>query len=185
MAGYASRLAVVACLLIGPAPAIRPSVLDFDPGLDARLNHLASGLRLELQLCLQGPVRGDTAVANVYYPPLMIFSSPTNSTAQVCPDGTLAHWHNHPAYWPVLPSGCAPGVAPVMGAVCDGTIWRVVRDPREHCGLSKLDRLSARQTRYHFYVVQVSHAVRCWWTYGQAIADTMPLRALPGQRTWQ
>jgi hypothetical protein len=77
--------------------ASEPTIqLVLQPSLLHRLNLLAAGLDREVVLCLQGTVRGDTAVVDEFVMPDLVNSMADAVAPLPCGPATLAVWHNHP-----------------------------------------------------------------------------------------
>lgn len=173
--GPGPRFALVA-LVLAPALALTaalsperpvgssaPAVLLVEPPLQAKLQTLADGLHREVVLCLEGTVRGDTAMARDFRMPEPELSSPTRSVFKPCPARALGTWHNHP------PQGGRTGAAAA----------------RARCVLTETDLRTADRLGYPFVVVGTDADTWCWWTLAQAReATTAPAPPVPGQGAW-
>ncbi|MFV1988765.1 MAG: hypothetical protein ACC682_15945, partial [Gemmatimonadota bacterium] len=109
------------------------------------------GLHREIVLCLQGRVRGDQALVDDFVMPLPMLSTPTRSSFERCPSGTLASWHNHPRT-------LVAGVSVDHGSDAVST-----RGARRLCVLSETDIRTAERLRHPFVVVSVDARTWCWW----------------------
>lgn len=149
---FALLAGVLAVLAFGHSSRLEPTELVIDPALLTRLQTLAEGLRQEIVLCLSGPSRGDTAYARDFVMPVPRLSTPTRSSFDPCPRGTLASWHNHPR---------AGGSLILAG----GRPRRVdqARAARRLCVLSETDIHTAARLRHPFVVVSVDAGTWCWW----------------------
>jgi len=151
-------LPLVGAAVIGAAlPTVRPrpSELVVAPELLIRLQTLAEGLHREVVLCLQGSVRGRVAVADDFVMPLPRLSTPTRSSFDRCPHGTLASWHNHPRSIAVV-TAAVHGERPGSPAAA-----------RRLCVLSETDIHTAERLRHPFVVVSVDASTWCWWTLAE------------------
>ncbi|MCG8469787.1 MAG: hypothetical protein MJB57_16540 [Gemmatimonadetes bacterium] len=161
-ASFARGFGVAACgLLLGVAAERHlaskdPTKLVVEPQLLARLQTLAAGLHNEIVLCLDGRVRGDTAFASTFDMPTPRESSPTRSSFDPCPPGTLASWHNHP-----------PSVGPARTV---RATLSAARRAQRLCVLSETDIATARRLGYPFVVVAVDGRTWCWWTLAEVEA---------------
>ncbi len=161
--GRAASLCLVACGVAAlTASAMRyrslrplPRDLVIELPLLTRLQTLAEGLHREVVLCLTGHVHGTTAVAADFHMPLPRLSTPTRSSFDPCPSGTLASWHNHPPF-----SG-AEG-PPILSPFPS----RAER-ARRLCVLSETDIHTASRLRHPFVVVAVDAKTWCWWRLGE------------------
>jgi len=131
-----------------------PRELVIDTPLLTRLQTLAGGLHQEIVLCLQGRVHGGVATVTRFEMPVPRLSTPTRSSFDPCPRGTLASWHNHP----VSAVGATPAAA---GGAAAG------HRARRLCVLSELDIQTATRLRHPFVVVSVDATTWCWWTLGE------------------
>lgn len=148
-------IAVLALAAGLPSVGARPSELVVEPELLTRLQTLAEGLHREVVLCLKGSSRGRVAVADDFVMPLPRLSTPTRSSFDRCPRGTLASWHNHPR--------SVSSVATVSrgaGPASPGAMRRL-------CVLSETDIRTASRLRHPFVVVSVDAATWCWWTLSE------------------
>jgi len=128
-----------------------PTELVIDLPLLTRIQTLAEGLHREVVLCLTGQVRGTTAIADAFHMPTPRLSTPTRSSFDPCPQGTLASWHNHPPL---------AGVTPVAAASPFGS---GAERARRLCVLSQTDIQTAARLRHPFVVVSVDAKTWCWW----------------------
>jgi hypothetical protein len=171
---------------LGPAAVdalpdpLYPAELVISPSVQSKLLTLAHGLHSEIVLCLDGTVEGDTARVSDLFMPEPRRSTHAGSEAQLCPEGAIAVWHNHPLVRLVPPIGDA---APHRRAMRDPNL-----SPRALCALSTEDLETADHYRLPFMVVAVDRDTWCWWS----LADVSEFRsrghthgpALPGQRSW-
>ncbi|MDH3734338.1 MAG: hypothetical protein OEU54_12430 [Gemmatimonadota bacterium] len=142
-----------------------PSELVIEPALLTRLQTLAEGLHREIVLCLEGQVRGSRAVVDDFVMPTPRLSTPTRSSFDRCPAGTLASWHNHPR----------TGAPPVGHAAAGPSSYA----SRRLCVLSETDIQTAERLRHPFVVVSVDARTWCWW--GLDEVDRFAARAIaPG-----
>ncbi len=147
----AAAAVVVVALGVYGAARPGPTELEIDVGLLTRLQTLAGGLHQEIVLCLDGSVRGRRATAKAFSMPIPRLSTPTRSSFDSCPPGTLASWHNHPRW-----AGTSP--RPVKeGKAGDDRARRL-------CVLSETDIATASRLRHPFVVVSVDARTWCWWT---------------------
>lgn len=154
--------------------------LVLDPGLLARLQTLAAGLRSEIVLCLTGTTSEGTAVATGFTMPDPRLSASDHATFGACPKEAVAIWHNHPLE---TRAGTATQGAPPPGYA------RPLGDPnmtpRDLCALSETDIRTAAQVGQPFVVVAVDANTWCWWSREQVrnLAARNALRgdAVPGQ----
>ena len=143
-----------------------PTELVIEPELLTRLQTLAEGLHREIVLCLQGRVSHGRALVDDFVMPLPKLSTPTRSSFERCPRGTLASWHNHPR-------------ALVATAATHGSDAVSTRGARRLCVLSETDIRTAERLRHPFVVVSVDARTWCWW--GLSEVDQFAERAIsPG-----
>lgn len=128
-----------------------PTELVLELPLLTRIQTLAEGLHREVVLCLTGRVRGNTAIADGFEMPTPRLSTPTRSSFDPCPRGTLASWHNHP-----------PITGPV-GVVAGSPFGSDAERARRLCVLSQTDIQTAARLRHPFVVVSVDAKTWCWW----------------------
>lgn len=128
-----------------------PTELVLELPLLTRIQTLAEGLHREVVLCLTGRVRGNTAIADGFEMPTPRLSTPTRSSFDPCPKGTLASWHNHPPL--AGPAGVADG----------SPFGSVAARARRLCVLSQTDIQTAARLRHPFVVVSVDARTWCWW----------------------
>jgi hypothetical protein len=126
-----------------------PEELVIEPELLTRLQTLAQGLHQEIVLCLKGGVRGNRAIVDDFEMPLPRLSTPTRSSFERCPRGTLASWHNHP-----------PGLLAATPMVSGAS---EAHRARRLCVLSETDIRTAGRLRHPFVVVSVDAKTWCWW----------------------
>ncbi len=164
----AIALALVVTALIGSnALGPAPTELVIEPELLTRLQTLAEGLHREIVLCLQGRVSRGRALVNDFVMPLPKLSTPTRSSFERCPRGTLASWHNHPRAM----------IAPAV--VGGGARAASTHTARRLCVLSETDIRTAERLRHPFVVVSVDARTWCWW--GLSEVDQFAERAIsPG-----
>ena len=124
-----------------------PSELVIEPALLTRLQTLAEGLHREIVLCLEGRVWGDRAIVTDFVMPTPRLSTPTRSSFDQCPAGTLASWHNHPR----------SAATPASSRHGSGSASRRL------CVLSETDIRTAERLRHPFVVVAVDARTWCWW----------------------
>lgn len=123
-----------------------PTELEIEPALLTRLQTLAEGLHQEIVLCLEGRIRGDKAIVDDFVMPTPRLSTPTRSSFDRCPSGTLASWHNHPRV----------GTSTVSKTNSSHASRRL-------CVLSETDIQTAERLRHPFVVVAVDARTWCWW----------------------
>lgn len=145
----AAAVAIGAAVLRQTRPA--PAELVIDLPLLTRLQTLAEGLHREVVLCLTGHVRGGTAVVVDFEMPVPRLSTPTRSSFDPCPRGTIASWHNHPPL--------AGAAALASGSPFGSTSERA----RRLCVLSETDIGTAARLGHPFVVVAVDARTWCWW----------------------
>lgn len=156
---FAAALAFATWLSVRVSPGT-PTELVVEPALLSRLQTLAEGLHREIVLCLQGDVRGSRATASDFVMPVPRLSTPTRSSFDRCPTGTLASWHNHPR---TLVDGAATFATSREGS-------------RRLCVLSETDIHTAERLRHPFVVVAVDARTWCWW--GLEEVDRFAARAI-------
>lgn len=142
---------VAAALAVGHGHRPAPTELVIELPLLTRLQTLAEGLHREVVLCLTGRVRGATAIIDGFDMPTPRLSTPTRSSFDPCPEGTLASWHNHPRLAGVIPVAAA--------SPFDSGDERA----RRLCVLSQTDIRTATRLRHPFVVVSVDARTWCWW----------------------
>ncbi|MDX1393370.1 MAG: hypothetical protein R3195_03225 [Gemmatimonadota bacterium] len=151
-AGSLVRFAAVGgalvAVLVGTSLNARPQELEIEPELLTRLQTLAGGLHQEIVLCLEGRVRGRRAIVDDFVMPVPRLSTPTRSSFERCPRGTLASWHNHP---------------PGMLASADPSDRTTDKNARRLCVLSETDIRTAERLAHPFVVVSVDARTWCWW----------------------
>lgn len=148
---FALVAAAIAALVLSRSTRPEPTELVIDPPLLTQLQTLAEGLQREIVLCLQGTIRGETAVAREFVMPVPRLSTPTRSSFDPCPRGTLASWHNHPRVGE-LARAAGPPRTPAPESVS-----------RQLCVLSETDIRTAARLRHPFVVVSVDAGTWCWW----------------------
>ena len=163
--GSARRVCLALAVALATWISIRvspgtPTELVVEPPLLTRLQTLAEGLHKEIVLCLRGDVRGDRAIVSDFVMPIPRLSTPTRSSFERCPAGTLASWHNHPR---ASESGPVAAVSSPAGA-------------RRLCVLSETDIQTAERLRHPFVVVSVDAETWCWW--GLDEVDRFAARAI-------
>ena len=146
-----AAVAVATALALYRSHRPPPSELVIELPLLTRIQTLAEGLHREVVLCLTGRVRGPTAIADGFQMPMPRLSTPTRSSFDPCPPGTLASWHNHP---------------PLTGlaSLSDGSPFGSGAErARRLCVLSQTDIQTATRLRHPFVVVSVDAKTWCWW----------------------
>lgn len=128
-----------------------PAELVIDLPLLTRIQTLAEGLHREVVLCLTGRIREGTAIADGFEMPMPRLSTPTRSSFDPCPRGTLASWHNHPP------------ITGLAGLGDDSPFGSSAERARRLCVLSETDIRTATRLRHPFVVVSVDAKTWCWW----------------------
>ena len=166
-----SRAFVLLWIVIASASASPPDpdrTLVVAPGLVARLQLLAGGLKTEIVLCLTGRSDGAVWVAEDFFMPRPLESAPNRARFETCPSDAVAVWHNH------LPPG---GIDPVDGI--RGPRSSKAVEPRTQCALSRVDLESADRLGTPFFVVSVDSETWCWWSLSQ-VRQFLTLGLSPG-----
>lgn len=148
---FAVLAAALAGLVVSRSTRPEPTELVIEPALLTQLQTLAEGLQREIVLCLQGTIRNETAVAREFVMPVPRLSTPTRSSFDPCPRGTLASWHNHPRVGDLARARGPWRTAAPANAV------------RQLCVLSETDIHTAARLRHPFVVVSVDAGTWCWW----------------------
>ncbi len=132
-----------------------PTRLTIERSLLGKLQTLASGLRIEIVLCLEGSARGDELVLTGFSMPDPEIAASTRASVGPCPANTAAVWHNHP-----LPEADAtmPALRPR---------GEPLHQARELCQLSRSDIATTVSHGYPYIVVSVDAETWCWWSLDQ------------------
>jgi hypothetical protein len=136
------------------------SRLVIDPALLSKLQTLADGLNKEIVLCLTGTLDDGDGRATDFEMPAVHTSTPTSSSVDACPEGTIGVWHNH------TPVGTALAR---IGRSWNGAS-QMSRRPElaaELCRLSDRDIETLSGSGYPFAVVSVDRDTWCWWSRHQ------------------
>ncbi len=154
-----------------------PTRLTIERSLLGKLQTLASGLRIEIVLCLEGSARGDELVLTGFSMPDPEIAAGTRALAAPCPSNTAAVWHNHPLLDAFHGSdGVRPRGQPT-------------REARELCALSRSDIRTTIERGYPFVLVSVDAETWCWWTLDQVKrfgSERLPVGPpIDGQGSWR
>jgi hypothetical protein len=144
-----------------------------------KLSTLADGLHREVILCLTGETREGEMVAKDFVMPDPARSAAHGASAEKCPAGSVALWHNHPLVR-MGPRGLGEGVRVARPNDAPGA--------RGLCALSYTDLQAGRSDQLPFMVVSVDAETWCWWSLQQVEealdSGRMILSSLSGQRSW-